>query len=130
MKRLILILFSLTILNAGSVKPLTNKNFNSVINSNKPVLVKFWASWCRPCQILEPRFEDVAKEYKGKIIFAKVNVDANVDIANRYYIRQLPTIVLFYKGQEIDRLTGLPDRVYLREWANKILDYLKKQRAN
>ncbi len=125
MKRLILILFSISILSAGSVKSLTDKNFNSVINSNKPVLVKFWASWCRPCQILEPRFEDVAKEYRGKIVFAKVNADANVNIANRYYIRQLPTIVLFYKGQEIDRLTGLPDRVYLREWADKILEYLK-----
>ena len=130
MKNLIItIILATTFVSAnGAVKELNSKNFLTTINSNKPVLVKYWASWCRPCLIMAPKYEAVSKEYIGRIVFAELNVDANTNIANQNYITRLPTIVLYYKGKEVDRFTGLADKKYLREWANNILDYFRKHR--
>jgi len=131
MKKIILtttILFSLTYAKESTLIELNNSNYLSIINNNKPVLVKYWASWCQPCQILAPKFKAIAKEYKGKIVFAELNVDKYTNIATKNYITRLPTIVLYYKGKEVDRFTGIADKKYLREWANNILDYFRKNK--
>ena len=75
------------------------ENFDSVvINSDKPVLVDFWAEWCGPCKSLAPVLDEIADEYDGRITIAKVNVDENVQLPPKYGIRGIPTMLLFKDG--------------------------------
>ncbi len=91
----------------NSITTLTNSNYLSVLlKSDKPVLVKFWASWCRPCRTMTPKFHDAAKTFKGKVTFAQLNVDEQKQVAARYQIRSLPTMILFKKGKVIARKVG------------------------
>jgi thioredoxin 1 len=79
---------------------------NEVLNSPVPVLVDFWAPWCMPCKMLEPIFEEVAKEYQGKVKFVKINTDDNIEIAQRYYISGIPTLLLFKNGKVVNNIVG------------------------
>ena len=91
------------------MKHLTQEDFKTTIQSEKPVLVDFWAPWCGPCQMMGPVFESVSKEFEG-IDFAKVNVDVHQEIAGSVGIRGIPALVLFKDGKEVDRITGfLPE---------------------
>lgn len=79
---------------------LTKNNFEAeVINANEPVLVDFWASWCGPCQMLSPVIEEIAKEYAGKVIVGKVNVDEEQELAAKYGVMSIPTVILFKDGE-------------------------------
>jgi thioredoxin 1 len=90
------------------VVELNESNFEQeVINSDKPVLVDFWASWCMPCQKLAPIIEEVSKEYNDKVKFAKVNVEKVQSVPQRYGIRSIPTLLLFKSGQVVIQLIGL-----------------------
>lgn len=77
-----------------------------VLNSQIPVLVDFWAPWCMPCKMLEPIFEEVAKEYQEKVKFVKINTDDNIEIAQRYYISGIPTLLLFKNGKVVNNIVG------------------------
>ncbi|MHA1332764.1 MAG: thioredoxin [Candidatus Odinarchaeia archaeon] len=91
----------------GTIIHLDNSNFDRTINeSTVPVIVDFWAPWCMPCLAMAPIFEELARRYKGKMIFAKVNVDENPDIANRQGIRGIPTFIIFKNGEVVDRIIG------------------------
>lgn len=79
---------------------------NEVIKSDVPVLVDFWAPWCMPCKMLEPIFEEVSKEYQGKVKFVKVNTDDNIEVAQRYYITGIPTLILFKSGNPVSNIVG------------------------
>lgn len=79
---------------------------NDVLNADRPVLVDFWASWCKPCLALGPKLEEIAQEMNSKIIVAKVNTDENPEIAARYGIRGIPTMILFKNGKEVEQLVG------------------------
>src|SRR5262245_23306128 len=79
---------------------------NEVINANTPVLVDFWAEWCAPCKMLDPVLDDIATEYDGKLRVVKIDADANPDIAMRYGVMGLPTMILFKDGEEKDRLSS------------------------
>jgi thioredoxin 1 len=82
-------------------------SFNELLNTaDKPVLVDFWAEWCGPCRVTGPIIKQIAGEYSGRLITVKVNVDKKQDIAAQYQIASIPTIMMFWKGQEIMRLTG------------------------
>jgi len=84
-----------------------SKSFEDlIVQSDKPVLVDFWAEWCGPCRMVVPVIEQIAKEYGGRLTVIKVNVDEKPQIAQMYGIRSIPTIMLFWQGQPIMRVVG------------------------
>ncbi|BDX37966.1 thioredoxin [Tenuifilaceae bacterium CYCD] len=85
----------------------TDSNFDElVLNSGKPALVDFWAEWCGPCRMIAPYVEQIAEEYKDKAVVAKVDVDNCPGIAARYGIRNIPTVLFFKGGQQVDKQVG------------------------
>ena len=80
--------------------------FFEIINSDKPVLVDFSAEWCGPCKMIGPLVEELAGEYEGKAVIAKLNVDENPDVTARYGIRNIPTLLVFKNGQIVDKQVG------------------------
>jgi thioredoxin 1 len=79
---------------------------SDVLTSDKPVLVDFWAEWCGPCRMIAPILEQVAESMDGKVQIAKLNVDENQDIAVRYQVSSIPTLILFKDGEVADRVMG------------------------
>ena len=99
------------------IKNLSLDNFdNEISSSNIPVLVDFWAEWCGPCKMLGPILEEISKDLKNKIQIVKVNLDENQDLAMKYSIRIIPTLLLFKDGQLIDTKIGLLPKSDLVEW--------------
>ena len=91
-----------------NVKEFTDQNFeNEVLQSDKPVLVDFWAEWCMPCRMLTPTIEKLAKDYAGKVKIGKLDTDANRDVAMKYSISAIPTVILFRNGQVAQKFVGL-----------------------
>ena len=93
-------------------------NFDElVLKSDKPVLVDFWAEWCGPCRIIGPSVEELAKEYEGKAVIGKVNVDTNPNISMQFGIRNIPALLYFKNGQVVDKQIGAVPKSIL---ANKL----------
>ena len=80
---------------------------HEVIDSEIPVVVDFWATWCGPCRKLTPVVNEIAESYSGKVKFVKVNVEENLNIAKEYSISGLPTLIIFKAGESVERMTGL-----------------------
>jgi thioredoxin 1 len=91
----------------------TDANIKEIINSGKPVVIDFWAEWCGPCRMVGPVVEELAKEYDGKVVIGKMDVDENVDTPNEYGIRNIPTILFFKDGQLVDKQIGAAQKSVL-----------------
>ena len=99
------------------IKNLSLDNFdNEVSSSNLPVLVDFWAEWCGPCKSLGPILEEISNDLKDQLKVVKVNLDENQDLAMKYSIRSIPTLLLFKEGELIDTKVGLLPKSDLVEW--------------
>ena len=91
-----------------NVVEFTDQNFEEeVLKSSTPVLVDFWAEWCMPCRMLAPTIEKIAKDYAGKVKVGKLDTDANRDVASKYSISAIPTVILFKEGQVAQKFVGL-----------------------
>jgi thioredoxin 1 len=91
-----------------NVKEFTDQNFETeVLQASEPVLVDFWAEWCMPCRMLAPTIEKIAGEYSGKVKVGKLDTDSNRDVAMKYQISAIPTVILFKGGQIVQKFVGL-----------------------
>ncbi len=105
-----------------NIKTLEAEGFDTAINeSPKPLLVDFWAPWCGPCKSIAPIIEDLADEMGEQIQFCKVNVDNNNEIAGRYNIRSIPTLLLFKNGDVVDQVVGLESKDKLKNKLSALL---------
>jgi len=99
----------------GKTIELTDANFDQVITTEKPVLVDFWAEWCGPCKMIGPVVEELAGDYEGKAVVAKLNVDENPQTAAKFGIRSIPTLLVFKGGQIVDKQVGAVPKSVLNQ---------------
>lgn len=99
----------------------TNSNFAEILASDKPIMVDFWAVWCGPCRMLSPTVDDIAEQYEGKVEVVKCNVDVCQDIAIKYGIRSIPTLIFFKNGEIAKRTVGVVSEAEIKSILEELL---------
>ncbi len=84
----------------------TDSTFEEILNSDKPVLVDFWAQWCGPCKMLSPIIDELATEYEGKAVVVKADIDTNGDMVAKFGVRNVPTVLIFKNGEVVAKQVG------------------------
>lgn len=100
---------------------ITNDNFESVMNSGKPVVLDFWATWCGPCKKIAPVIEELAEQYADQVIVGKVDVEENDDLSFKYGIRNIPTVLFIKDGQVVDKIVGATAKAAYEEKIKALL---------
>jgi len=103
------------------VQELNAESFKKEINGKTPIIVDFWASWCGPCKMLAPVFEQVSSEYTGKLKFAKISTEEHPEIAEENMVQGIPCLVVFQNGKEVDRIVGFAPKEVLKQKINAVL---------
>ena len=107
---------------AGSIMEFTESNFEQeVVNSSTPVLVDMWAAWCGPCRMITPVVEELAGAYQGKMKVGKLNVDDHPSVAAQFRIMNIPTLLFFKGGQEVDRIVGVVPKEELSRRVERVV---------
>ncbi|MFN2442886.1 MAG: thioredoxin [Thermoanaerobaculia bacterium] len=102
------------------IKQVTDSEFEqTVLKSDKPVFVDFWAPWCGPCRIVGPVIEELAPTYAGKVVIAKMNVDDNPAVAQKFGVTSIPTMMIFKDGQVVDRVIGALPKAELQKFLDR-----------
>ena len=104
-----------------AVTQLTDADFESTVNGGKPVFIDFWAPWCGPCRIVGPIVEELAPTYEGKAVIAKMNVDDNPMVAQRFGVTSIPTMMMFKNGKLVDRMVGAAPKNTLQTFIDRNL---------
>ena len=104
-----------------SVQQIGDADFDSIVNGGKPVFVDFWAPWCGPCRIVGPIVEELAPTYDGKAVIAKLNVDDNPMVAQRFGVTSIPTMMMFKGGKLVDRIVGAAPKNALQNFIDRNL---------
>lgn len=94
---------------------ITSENFEGLKNGAQPLVIDFWATWCGPCRAIAPIVEELAKEYDGKVVVGKCDVEENDDIASEFGIRNIPTLIFIKDGQITDKLVGAVSKAKIEE---------------
>jgi len=118
-----LILQSIKKINSNTMAvEITDSNFDElVMNSTQPVVVDFWAEWCGPCRLIGPVIEELSKEYEGRAIVGKVDVDANSEVSAKFNVRSIPTVLFIQNGVVVDKSVGAVPKAALAEKLNALL---------
>ena len=104
------------------MQEVTDQSFEQdVLNSDQPVLVDFWAEWCAPCKALTPVIEQVAQQYEGRARFVKMNVDDHNEVATKFNVRGLPTLIVFKNGAEHERVSGTKTKENISQMIDRAL---------
>lgn len=100
----------------------TDSTFDEIVlKSTTPVLVDFWATWCRPCQMVAPILEELTQEYAGKLTIAKLDVDQNQQTASKFHVMSIPTMIIFKEGKPITNIVGFKPKDQLKKELDSIL---------
>ena len=99
----------------GKAIEITDANFDEIINTDKPVLVDFWAEWCGPCKMIGPVVEQLANDYDGKAIIGKVDVDSNPGTSAKFGIRSIPTLLVLKHGKIVEKQVGAVPKTVLSQ---------------
>jgi thioredoxin 1 len=102
--------------------PVTDSTFDAVVlQSASPVLVDFWATWCRPCQMVAPILEEFTQEYSGKLTIAKLDVDQNQQTAAKFHVMSIPTMIIFKQGKPVANIVGFKPKDKLKQELDAVL---------
>jgi thioredoxin 1 len=99
----------------------TDGNFDEVVKEHPAIVIDFWAPWCMPCLALAPVVEKIAREYAGKVVFGKLNVDENRDTVTKFEVTAVPTLLFFRNGERVDRVLGVVTHKVLEQRVKKLL---------